>query len=448
MSSSSSKVPVSSPVAKRDSIAFGLELKCLIPLLAPGAPDPEPKYTVKRAKDGKKCIVEPLEVEREIAGKGNAIHEQARRDVARVISRVPNCEAISTDEIAQRNLKERNYWETHWIVKKANSAEPTDKQGALKGYTWVPVEISSPKLFSDDTHIHDSVTAVMDALKENFRVVANYTCDIHVHVGRMDGEEFPLPALQRLGALLWMTEPILRTIRDPHSPNYHNIYTWGSELRVRSRLAQEAAYGGSSSSATSSSSAAAKQDDAILRRLLRLDPTNPPKIKANSPVDLAALCLIAQTDNHTSLGKLLSGEDLQYRRLGFNFSAFGKEDKRAETNPRTVEFRIMEGTMDVGRVISWLRICKAVTAVAVDDSLAPEYWKLMEHLLKEGHYYGLRGKDGKLHVYDCKGKRAGQQFATLMGELGLSSQDYEVLWAKVVKDNKKKKEQDAKIGKK
>ncbi|KAK4211057.1 hypothetical protein QBC37DRAFT_442327 [Rhypophila decipiens] len=446
MASSSRKAHGSFPVPKRDNIAFGLELKCLIPLLAPGAPDPQPDYTVKRSKDGKPCKVKPLEVEREIAGNNDAIQKRAHRKVAEVISRFTGCEAISTHEIAQINQKESNYWETHWIVKKANSAEPTAQQGALKGYTWVPVEISSPKLSSNDPSIHGSVAAVMDALKENFRVVANYTCDIHVHVGRMDGKEFPLPAIQRLGALLWMTEPILRTIRDPHSPNYHNKYTWGSELRVRSRLAEEATYGGSSSSATSSSSAA--EDDAMLRRLLQLDPTNPHKTKANSPIDLAALSLIARTDNHTSLGQLLSGEEPQYRRLGFNFSAFGKEDKRAKTNPRTVEFRIMEGTMDVGCVISWLRICKAVTAVAVDDSLAPYYRQLMKHLLKEGHHYGLRDQDGKLHAYDCEGERAGQQFATLMGELGLSSQDFEVLWKKVVKDNEKKIKQDAKSGKK
>ncbi|KAM7219360.1 hypothetical protein V8F06_005259 [Rhypophila decipiens] len=429
MASSSSKAHGPFPVSKRDSIAFGLELKCLIPLLAPGAPDPQPKYTVKRSKDGEPRI-------------------RTHWKVAEVISRVAGCAAISTHEIAQINQKESNYWETHWIVKKANSAEPTAQQGALKGYTWVPVEISSPKLSSDDPHIHGSVVAVMNALKENFRVVANYTCDIHVHVGRMNGEEFPLPALQRLGALLWMAEPILRRIRDPHSPNYHNKYTWGSELRARSRLAKEAAYGGSTRSATSSSSAAAKQDDAMLRRLLRLDPTNPHKTKAYNPIDLAALSLIARTDNHMSLGQLLSGEEPQYRRLGFNFSAFGKEDKRAKTNPRTVEFRIMEGTMDVACVISWLRICKAVTAVAVDDSLAPYYRELIKHLLKEGHHYGLRDHDGKLHGYSCEGERAGQQFATLMGELGLSSQDFEVLWKKVVKDNEKKIKQDAKSGKK
>ena len=59
-----------------------------------------------------------------------------------------------------------------------------------------------------------------------------------MHVGRIDGRPFSLLTLKRLATLLWLAESQLRSIRDPFSPNYNNIYTWGAEQRRYSRLAK------------------------------------------------------------------------------------------------------------------------------------------------------------------------------------------------------------------
>lgn len=417
MASSSSLAHASS------RIAFGLELKCLVPLLSLDTADPEPFYTWDITKhDGKidRIPVRPSVTPREIVNDVNEIHQYARRLVAQAISTVPGCRATTIEEIAQMNHQERDYWKTHWIVKKANSAFPTqEKKEKLRGYTWVPIEISSPKLHSDDEHgTYGSVESVMAALNSRLRLVTNYSCDIHVHVGRMDDAPFPLPTLKRLGMLLWMAEPILRTVRDPASENYTNIHTWGAEMRKYSRLAQ-LAYSASITGSNPSSTSAKKQADALVRELLDIT-SNQTNIRTKNLIDLEALRLIATSRDYEQLGRLLSGETAQYRRLGFNFSAFGKEDKRAHTNPRTVEFRIMESTTEIDVVLAWLRICKAVTSVAVDNTLLARarFTSLMLRLLREGEEYGLVDKCGKVATFKHKNEKAEQQFNRLMTHVG------------------------------
>ncbi|KAM7184838.1 hypothetical protein V8F20_012038 [Naviculisporaceae sp. PSN 640] len=419
MASSSSTAHAPSSVPQNEKIAFGLELKCLVPLLSPDTADPEPDYTWDITRhNGKieRIPVKPSVTLRGIANNVNEIHKYARWLVAQAISTVPGCKATTIEEIARMDHQERDYWRTHWIVKKANSAFPTKEQEKLKGYTWVPIEISSPKLCSDDEHrTYNSVKGVMAALKKKLRLVTNYSCDIHVHVGRMDDSPFPLPALKRLGMLLWMAEPILRTVRDPTSENYTNIHTWGAELRVYSRLAQMAGI----SASNPGSSSATKQADTLVRELL--DVTDPEtKIRTKHAIDLEALRLIATASDYEHLGRLLSGETAQYRRLGFNFSAFGKEDTRAHTNPRTVEFRIMESTTELDVVVAWLRVCRAVTSVAVDNTVLvrTRFTGIMLRLLREGEEYGLKDKYGKVAAFTNRNEKAVQQFKTLMGQVG------------------------------
>ena len=80
-----------------------------------------------------------------------------------------------------------------------------------------------------------------------------------------------------------------------------------------------------------------------------------------------AIRAIWMTASHQELGRLLSGDTKQYRRLGFNFSGFGEEDERARNGPKTIEFRHLEGTLDSGLVLGWMHICCTLLEVAVEE---------------------------------------------------------------------------------
>jgi hypothetical protein len=193
-----------------------------------------------------------------------------------------------------------------------------------------------------------------------------------VHVGRLDGRAFSLPTLKRLATMLWMAEPTLRSTRDPRSPNYHNRYTWGAETRRYSRLAGEIVnnnnkrfveFGNNDDDDDNDDDDEEREQVArVLRDSSNGDNTKPREMM--SPDDLKAIHLIWQQKSHQDLGLLLSGSERQYRRLGFNFSAFGLEDDRAARSPRTVEFRVMEGTLRGDLVSGWLAICCTLAEVA------------------------------------------------------------------------------------
>jgi len=418
-----------------EHLAVAVELKFLLPLLVKGKADPD-------AADNRPPQVIPAKLRND----AEACQRLAYRSIADTIQEA-GPKSTTIHAIADGGLTERHFWETHWIVKKANSAEPgpTDDTEA---YVWVGVEISSPKFPVCESHTHRQMDHVLRALMARHRLVANYTCEVHVHLGRRDGERFRLSALKRLASFLWAAEPVLRSIRDPNSPNYDNVYTWGSELRRFSRLAQaiDASEDGHRQSLMLKEknrpciNVKQKSENSISLRGIMPDPqvlaALPPLEQRASRVDEQAIGAICKAPTHTELGRLLSGPSKQYRRLGFNFSAFGLEDERAERSPRTVEFRMMEGTVRPDLILNWVAICARVVIVAV----VPDGGKFHDALWKAlgttaaGHQEGdaevaLTDEDGTL------GCRKGREFSGLMQALGLPRDVYAGFEEKVIREH-------------
>ena len=392
-----------------NEIAFGLEVKCIMPLLIQGEADPE--GDVNRRPVCHTKVGDSEESRRRLA----------YDSVAKTIGKTGE-KATTILSIMKNGLNEREYWPSHWIVKKANSAEPSEDQKLLKGYVWIPIEISSPKMIAKDPETLVRVARVLDALSRGPRIATNYTCDVHVHLGRMDGQSFSLPTLKRLGHLLWFAEPTLRSIRDPASPNYHNFYTWGAELRKHSRLAtqiREVELEGDLAGPTAFSAHKALQDSGLV-----VDQT---------PKDWQALRTIWKASSETELGRLLSGEGRQFRRLGFNFSAFGMEDERARSNPRTVEIRIMEGTMRSDLVVGWLVICSTLVEVAIlrlDGRFLKTINRFLRQSTEEAHGDGCTEDTS-----ETSGQHWGRKFRQLMDDLGIPGYQYKSLEEKVRREN-------------
>lgn len=300
------------------ALAIGLELKFLVPFLRAGCADPAPA-------DPRPLPPTPH------ADDPALLLQQAYRLVADVL-RAASQRAIAISEITSRHARESDFWAEHWIVKKSNSAEPAPGQ-KLPGYAWAPLEISSPRLPVRDPRTHDLIAGVVRALETRCRFTVNFSCEVHVHIGRADGASLSMESLHSFAWLCWLAEPTLRLLKDPRSPNYAHVYTWSSPLRQHSRLAAKV--------------------------------SNVRPMARNS----VALDNILKARDELELGRLMSGDERRYRRLGFNFSAFGLEDERAGRSPRSVEVRFFEDYRGCDEVLGWVRICLALGAVAVSTPL-------------------------------------------------------------------------------
>ena len=329
-----------------EALSAAIELKFLVPVLKPGAVD-------NGFPDDHRPIIMAVEAQKD--GFQDAVL-QVHGSVAWTISQHAGTtvrqRSVTLHDIKAAQHLERDYWDSHWIVKKANSALPTaDEDNKGSNYIWIPVEVCSPKQkWNDEDGLGtalQTVTAVLRALTQHHRVSVNYTCDVHVHVGRTDGTHLSLDTLKRLATMLWFSEDTIRSVRDPNSPNYQNVFTWGAELTRHSRLARlvEPMFA----------------HDQFTRRHHTLSDAKFLKaLRQQTP----AIHAIWSADSHLKLGRLLSGSTAQYRRLGFNFSCLGEEDARAKNGPKTVEFRVLEGTLDEDVISAWFAICWKLVEVA------------------------------------------------------------------------------------
>ncbi|KAK4197139.1 hypothetical protein QBC40DRAFT_334310 [Triangularia verruculosa] len=394
---------------KPEDRTLAVELKYLYPLLRPGFSDPEP--------------TDPRPVQLASYHDANPdIQQQVMTLLAQTI-RETGENAITKIEIEAAGQQESEFWALSWIVKKAGSPEPLDKEKRLEGYTWASAEICSPKMLAKDAKTRDRVQKVLKALMSNHRLVINGSCDTHCHLGRVDDRPYALSTLKRLATILWVSEPILRSTRDPKSPNYENIYSWGFELVKHSRLAKRLeGLDGMLSGDLVATGAHDIPDRQIARAVCGQ--------KSVSAENLTAFREIWKRTSHEELGKLLSGDTRMHRRLGFNFSAFGLEDERARTNPRTIEFRFMEGSTDIDMVLGWLTIGATIVDVAASRSDG-RFEVALGRMLQKSRKEGRETVVGR----ETRGDRLGRDFADLMKELGVSHDISRGFVEKITREN-------------
>ena len=382
-----------------EGVSVGLEWKLLFPLLARRVDDPQP--------DDRRCVVEAQCEDDE-----QTCLVQAHECVAKTIRECGE-KAVTAHTLSKEGTEEKDFWNSTWIVKKANSAEPMAKEKLFKGYVWVPVEICSPKLRIKDAGTRDRVEGVLNALNSSYRLAANCSCEVHIHLGRMDDRSWSLPTLKRLGSLLWLAEPTLRSIRDPNSANFDNTYTWGFAMRQHSRLAKMPR-------GLSAQPRSVRMANPVIEIPDELAVAVNPRHTAALAKEVDALSEIQKAASHLELGRLLSGSEKKYRRLGFNFSAFGEEDERARRNPRTMEFRFMEGSVSTELILSWLTICGAIIEMSVvssDNSFAAILGPLMVQRAESRHTTASG-------FNEMRGARRARQFRELMKALGVSEANY------------------------
>ncbi|KAH8907735.1 hypothetical protein BR93DRAFT_562096 [Coniochaeta sp. PMI_546] len=342
------------PADTPDTLSAAIEIKFLLPVLKYGTEDngfpndPRPTLTARDSdKDDYRALI-------------RRTHESVASTIWQHAATAVQQRSVTLHNIEAAGHLERDYWDTHWIVKKANSALPTAAEETIGDqYAWIPIEVCSPKQRWNE---HDgldtvlqSISAVLQALTTHHRVTVNYTCDVHVHVGRADGRHLSLETLKRLATMLWLSEDTIRSIRDPTSPNYENVFTWGAEMTKHSRLAK------------------LTDPKLIHHQLAQLKHSLSDTLILDAlRQQIPAISTICNATSHLKLGRLLSGATPQFRRLGFNFSSLGEEDERARNGPKTIEFRVLEGTLDEHIISAWVAICWSFVEVAGEGASGNE----------------------------------------------------------------------------
>lgn len=368
--------------------------------------------------------------------------KQAQRSayeaIAAALDSLPGINATTYRQIQEDRLERSDYWKTHWIVYKANSAVPTyvsyeegDDERPLidvtaPGYNklaWIPVEVCSPKLWwTEKAEAVASVASVCHTLQHGCKTVANHSTEVHVHVGRHDGLFYSLRTMKKLATILWLSEPILRGVKDPNSHNFDHTYTWSFPWREHSRIAL-ALQGRLPGGQTTDDLATGRADDFdtfVARARARARGgisgisgcDSPDETLRSAGGRRQALRAIWRAATHEELGRMLCGTEGKYRRLGFNFHALGGEDARARASPRTIEFRFLEGFVDEDVVSGWVHACVALAALAVDQAEDWEFYDMVVLLLDMPAAWPLDAR-----------------FAAMMHELGVPTAAYEPLRA-------------------
>lgn len=425
--------PLSSTRDRAEDITFAVEIKSIVPQklsktsflnqeIRPFVPH-RPKESLESMTESEKKV-----------------RRRTYEAIATALHSLPGIKATTYHQILQDRLERSDYWKTHWIVYSANSAVPPfvsyeegDDERPLidvtapdfNKYVWTPVELCSPKLWwTGREEAVAGIRSVCRVLQHSFGSVANHSTEVHVHVGRFDGLFFSLKSMKKLATVLWLSEPILRGIKDPRSRNFDNTFTWGFPWREHSRIAlalQGRLPGGQR--IDDLSTGPEDEFDTFLARAnnARLTTTTGGANGGGGGGDdtlrfagahRQALRAIWRASTHAELGRMLCGTGRKYRRLGFNFHALGGEDARARASPRTVEFRFLEGCIDEGVVAGWVHVCVALAKLATDQIEDWEFYDMVVLLLDMPEDWP-----------------ADARFAAMMHELGVAKTTYEPLRA-------------------
>lgn len=406
---------------KIEDISFAVELKFLARHSRDDVSDPTIRPFVPHL---------PAEIRNSMTQSEVRLSQNRWEAVAQALNTLPSVDAFTGHQIQEKGFGYTNYWYTHWIVYKSNSAVPpyvkyqnNDPDLPLldatypgyEKYIWIPVEVCSPVLrwsVCESNHATGlgSLYLLRKVLNKINRgecgsVSVNHSTETHVHVGRTDGRFLSLATFKRLATLAWLSEPILRGVKDPKSPNFDHVYTWSSPLKTYSRL------GMALEAQQDTRTASDGGHDTILERLFRKGDsedfdgfaagvsealaakriTTAPADRKNGDdltadlngSDRRAMDMIWKAQSHQELGKMLSGPERKYQRLGFNFHALERdeEDIGLVKGPRTVEFRFLEGFMDTEVVLAWVQLCTELVALAAEQVDGGEFYAVVAALL-------------------------------------------------------------------
>ncbi|RDW59524.1 hypothetical protein BP6252_12611 [Coleophoma cylindrospora] len=321
-----------SPYPLRRNLTFGIELEFVLATVPAGNPDPHPE-------DPRQVYFhDPNEPANPPSTPSTFIYTILKH-VAQTLTQhhVP---AIPILKRSQTTSFSHN-----WLVKTDASIQPPDPTSALYpyAYRWYAVEVVSPAYYHKRTTT-DACRKVIRILREQYRMVVNSSCGLHVHVGNgLDGLNGTW--LRNLMAVLWTFEPQLESLFPAHR---------------KPRPGQGAEFNFALSCASVLAAQADAQTIGEGRTLAWLT--------AQQKREWGLEQILAQRDEAELCALMASQYGAAIKCLPYHIQGLNPRDKSAgvEGSKKTIEFRQHEGTMDEEAVVMWVETVVMIVEFARD----------------------------------------------------------------------------------
>ncbi|OHE92396.1 hypothetical protein CORC01_12323 [Colletotrichum orchidophilum] len=298
-----------------------------------------------------------------------------------------------------------------WYVKKDLSL--SSWAFGEKGYAGhVGMEVASP-ILRDSPEDFGKVSDVLRILRSGLRPMLDIGCDLHVHVGNV--RKFSLLGMKRIVTLLLLVDPILYTIVHPSRKYNALTLPFHQDARVMNDGQDLPDYTAASGFNDEEKEAEGKPSQAVEARVL-LD------LEAHVPIsqlprkvrnELAQLWSMDNLDDFTSelrpFRGCRGGTAFVTCRLIENHSV----PSTGRCIEGTIEFRMLEGTLDPELITRWTKLLLRVVERA-EATTTSEYFEMLAALAEE------RESDD-------------ENLAALLGALGLEK--HLPFWRKALQKN-------------
>lgn len=281
------------------------------------------------------------------------------------------------------SMEEEELWADHYILKRDRSVEQqaitlrSGKSGeSYRTYYFRDVEACTPIYKTSSPEFPRKLEQGIKCLRWN-RSKVNDTCGVHVHVGLDDSTLFSTITHKKLGTILWLAEARMERLTRPDrvTCRWCNRLTKNAMLstheRINIKLGPDIDY-----------------QQWLAPVLEAHDPTKGGVSEAELDRLRSLFCELWMTAEAVHVRRLLGIVDIfTSSRLAYNF-ATGKKN--------TVEFRLLEGTLDSDVISAWTFLCQAIVHLAVVQD-PPAFQFLIGNLLRGDDEYTIfdfMGKDG------------------------------------------------------
>lgn len=326
--------------------------------------------------------------------------EIVRKVVTRDKLSVKN-ETAKLSEEKPEKMEDHSLWKDTFIVKPAPSVWEADIQvrdstktgqigsavrsmEAYRAWHFRGIKVNSPIYEGQDSNFpagEDSLEEHIVCLRLGHRLKINTSCSLHVHVGLADGSSFSKITLKKLGTILWLAEDRLEMLTSP-------------EIRERAGYRPLTKF-----------SRLAQRDAEAMRRLqncsdadyvkwleLALSPHNPLS-GGTGMVDKQrieeSLRLLWMADTADDVRFLLEDPHPSQGRYPYDF-----QTRPSQYPKKTVEFRMMEGTLDPDLIGKWAKLCYEIVNFSRLCS-HQKFFYVAKNLLKECDPARLRNHKNK-----------------------------------------------------
>ncbi|KAI1208206.1 uncharacterized protein F4807DRAFT_468791 [Annulohypoxylon truncatum] len=220
---------------------FGVELEIVVPWLWEGEPDPNEEL----ASQLPPILRLPLDLKEAYESRIISENDKVLRSVYDLFTDILGTHGIPADikDIPTISSTDSSFLSDSMAGVSILSLDDYNKWGVKRddtvsgfggGYKWYGIEIvsSAERASTESFHL---IRYALNVLKSSFRIAANPSCGMHVHVG--DGSELmPLDHVRRVAGLFWAADPLLACIHPPH----RRVAYYSQSIRERSNLAKGA----------------------------------------------------------------------------------------------------------------------------------------------------------------------------------------------------------------